>query len=36
MPGLVYHASNIKARLPSLNIAKFQASLRDAILTING
>jgi hypothetical protein len=36
MPSLVHYASNIKARLPSLNVAKFQASLRDATPTING
>jgi hypothetical protein len=36
MPGLVHHASNIKARVPSLNIAKFQASLRDTVPTVNG
>jgi hypothetical protein len=36
MPGLVYHASDIKARLPSLNVTKFQASSRDAMPTING
>jgi hypothetical protein len=36
VPGLVYRASNVKARLPSLNVAKFQASSRDAALTVNG
>jgi hypothetical protein len=35
MPGLIHRASNIKARLPSLNITRFQASSRDATLTIN-
>jgi hypothetical protein len=36
VPSLVYHASDIKARLPSLNVAGFQASSRDAALTANG
>jgi hypothetical protein len=36
VPSLVHHASDVKARLPSLNVAKFQASLRDAAPTING
>jgi hypothetical protein len=35
LPGLVRFARNIKARLSFLIIAGFQASLRDAMLTIN-
>jgi hypothetical protein len=36
VPGLVHRASDVQARLPSLNVTGFQASSRDAAPTANG